>query len=124
MFINDTAVKIDNIKITGTRSDFAPNTDSLAISNMKYDSANSKLNVAADASLADASGSANAAMIAAVYDNSNKLVSVKTVDASNIAEYHGTIELDNVSSAPAAGKVKVFLWDMSNIKPVVNSAVK
>ena len=124
LYIKNTAVTIDNIKITGTRSDFTPDADSLAISNMKYDSVNSKLNVAADASLAASAGNANAAMIAAVYDNSNKLVSVKTVNASNLAEYHGTISLDNVSSAPAAGKVKVFLWDMSSIKPVANSAVK
>ena len=124
LYINDTAVTIDNIKITGTRSDFAPNTDSLAISNMKYDSANSKLSVATDASLAAAAGSSNSAIIAAVYDNSDNLVSVNIVDASNIAEYHGTIALNNVSSAPAKGKVKVFFWDTSKIKPIASSAVK
>ena len=91
---------------------------------MKYDSANSKLSVATDASLAAAAGSSNSAIIAAVYDNSDNLVSVNIVDASNIAEYHGTIALNNVSSAPAKGKVKVFFWDTSKIKPIASSAVK
>ncbi|MBS7297601.1 MAG: hypothetical protein KIG65_00810 [Eubacteriales bacterium] len=123
LFINDTAVTIDNIKITGTRTGFATDADSLAISNVKYDSATSKLGVMADASLAAAAGNANSAIVAAVYDNSDKLVSTKAVDASNVADYHGTITLNGISSEPASGKVKLFFWDMTKLKPFTPAAV-
>ncbi|MDY3031009.1 MAG: hypothetical protein SOS24_04520 [Clostridia bacterium] len=123
LFINDTSVTIDNIRITGTRTGFATDADSLAISNVKYDSSTSKLGVMADASLAAAAGSENSVIVAAVYDNSDKLVSIKAVDVSNAADYHGTITLNGISSELASGKVKLFFWDMTRLKPFIPAVV-